>query len=130
MNRKEQADIPERLKYLRKIPAPANFEALLDRQIRTLRPRNRFIGMLMHPVPAIVIVAGCAFAMAYFFAFPLFFGPSSPLPENGPVTLPTEHRTVQAPGTPAPPRPRTVADSLSADTASIRGNDVNTSKLP
>ena len=134
MNRKDQADIPDRLGQLRKVAAPANLENHLNRRIRSLPPRNRYLSWFLRPIPVALAVAVGALAVAAYFAIPLYLSTSNSLPGEDVIPVPLQQRDSPLPGQStsgnANPGVSLVADSLSSDSSSRVRSDVNTSKLP
>jgi hypothetical protein len=124
MAKNEQADIPDRLRRLKKVSAPPDFEDLLSRQIRSQRSRNAYLQWFTRPVPLGLIVTCSAIAIIVFFAIPHYFlSPSSARPTG--MELPGQ----KAAGSVQIAAPAGT-DSLSTDSTLVRKNDVNTSKLP
>lgn len=124
MAKNEQADIPDRLRRLKKVAAPPDFEDLLRRQIRSRRSRNAYLQWFTRPVPLGLIVSGSALVIIVFFAIPHYF-PSPPSASPRGIELSGQKATGNT-QIAAPPG----ADSLSTDSTLVRKNDVNTSKMP
>ncbi len=133
MNRNDGGDVPDQLKHLRKLTAPASFEGRLRHRIRLLPSRNGYRGWFLRPVPVALAVGVGALVIA-FFALPYYFSESSSLPGEGLVPVPTGQQPGQLPGQNPSENMRIAvplpADSLSTDSSSVRRNDVNTSKMP
>jgi hypothetical protein len=133
MGEYEQGDIPARLKRLPKLAAPDQFADHLRKQTWSHPRPGRFSGWFFRPVPVALVVAGGAFVVAVFVA-----GPNlsvTPLvPQNNPIPAPSERQIEHISGKNSSERrelpTRSTPDTLTADSTSIFGKDVNTSKMP
>ena len=129
MNRDERKSIPERLKHLQKVVAPGDFETSLYHQIRAVRSGNRYWNWLFRPIPATLVLTGCALFVAAFLAIPNYFNSSNPVSGQSNIALPVKKNHGNS-SSDRPLIPRTATDTLRADSMAAKRNDVNTSKMP
>jgi hypothetical protein len=133
MTENGEGDIPDRLKRLPKLAAPEQFADHLRKYIWSRPRRGRLSGWFLRPIPVALAVAVGAIVVAVFVAVPYFS--VTPLdPQNSAIPVPSERRIEHISGQNSSEKgelpARSQIDTLSADSSSMIGKDVNTSKLP